>query len=49
MGIGMVLMVRAEHADLVMEECRKSGEQPFAVGEVVAAETLPPDQRVLLR
>ena len=49
MGIGMVLMVRAEHADLVMEECRKTGEQPFAVGEVVKADTLPPDQRVQLR
>jgi phosphoribosylformylglycinamidine cyclo-ligase len=49
MGVGMVLMVRPEHVDEVMQQCTATGEQPFAMGEVVAAGDLPDGQRVQLR
>lgn len=49
MGVGMVLFVRAEHVDEVMAHCKQAGEQPFAMGEAVAADTLPKGQRVQLR
>jgi phosphoribosylformylglycinamidine cyclo-ligase len=49
MGVGMVLMVRPEHVDEVMKQCTDTGEQPFAMGEVVAADSLPEGQRVQLR
>ncbi len=53
MGVGMVLFVRAEHADEVMGACQETGEQPFALGEVVPveslSESLPEGKRVLLR
>lgn len=49
MGVGMVLMVRAEHVDEVMAHCRATGEEPFRMGEVVAADSLPEGQRVHLR
>lgn len=49
MGVGMVLIVRAADAETVMQQCRDHGEVPFALGEVVAADSLPAGQRVLLR
>jgi len=49
MGVGMVLFVRPEHADEVMAECQKNGEQPFALGEVVPAASLPEGTRVALQ
>jgi phosphoribosylformylglycinamidine cyclo-ligase len=49
MGVGMVLIARAADAETVMQQCRDHGEVPFALGEVVAADSLPAGQRVLLR
>lgn len=49
MGVGMVLFVRPEHADEVVAECQKTGEQPFALGEVVPAASLPEGTRVALQ
>jgi len=43
MGIGMVLFVRAGDVDEVLRGCRAAGEEPFLVGDVVAA-----DERVRL-
>ena len=49
MGVGMVLFVRAEHKEQVLEQCRATGEVPFALGEVVAKDSLPAGRRVHLR
>ena len=37
MGIGMVLFVRKDDVDRVLEGCRSAGEAPFLVGEVAAS------------
>jgi phosphoribosylaminoimidazole (AIR) synthetase len=39
MGIGMILVVAPEHADLVIAKATQLGDRAFHIGEIVAQKT----------
>ncbi len=49
MGVGMVLAVRPGDADQVLAALRAAGEQPFALGEIVAGSSPGAEPAVALR
>ncbi len=48
-GIGFLLIVDADSAQLTLSQLQKAGEQPVIIGEIVPSDHTPADHQILLR